>query len=142
VLPTFVSDVLKQHHTRQVEGHLKVGTKWHEHDLVFCNIYGGYLDPSHLRQQFDKLLRDAGLPDVRFHDLRHSAATILLSMGVPAKVIQEILGHSQISMTMDIYSHVLPVMQQEAMSKMHDVFKHDLLVDGEGDHTSGHEKSQ
>ena len=122
MLPTFVSDVLKQHHTRQVEGHLKVGTKWHEHDLVFCNIYGGYLDPAHVRQRFDKLLKDAGLPDVRFHDLRHSAATILLSMGVPAKVVQEILGHSQISMTMDIYSHVLPDMQQDAMAKMNNLF--------------------
>jgi len=59
--------------------------------------------------------------DVRFHDLRHSAATILLSIGVPAKVVQEILGHSQISMTMDIYSHVLPVMQQQAMDKMNDI---------------------
>jgi integrase len=81
--------------------------------------------------RFDKLLKDAGLPDVRFHDLRHSAATILLSMGVPAKVVQEILGHSQISMTMDIYSHVLPDMQQEAMDKMNDLFRHDVLDDDE-----------
>jgi hypothetical protein len=59
---------------------------------------------------------------VRFHDLRHSAATILLSIGVPAKVVQEILGHSQISMTMDTYFHVLPSMQQEAMSKLDELF--------------------
>ncbi len=122
VLPPFVCEVLKQHRTRQLEERLKAGTRWQDHDLVFCNIYGGYFDPAHLRQRFDKLLKEAGLPDVRFHDLRHSAATILLSMGVPAKVVQEILGHSQISMTMDIYSHVLPDMQQEAMAKMNDLF--------------------
>src|SRR6266567_3249401 len=64
------------------------------------------------------LLKRAGLPEIRFHDLRHSAATILLSMGVHPKVVQELLSHNQISMTMDIYSHVLPTMQKEAMSKL------------------------
>jgi integrase len=117
VLPGFVCEVLKQHHTRQVEERLKAGARWQDHDLVFCNIYGGYLDPAHL-------------PDVRFHDLRHSAATILLSMGVHPKVVQEILGHSQISITMDTYSHVLPSMQQEAMRKLDDVFQ---VVEQNGD---------
>jgi integrase len=98
---------------------------------MFCNKHGGYLDPAHLRQRFDRLLKDAGLPDVRFHDLRHSAATILLSMDVHPKVVQEILGYSQISMTMDTYFHVLPDMQQEAMDKMNDLFRHDVLDDDE-----------
>jgi len=142
VLPSFVCEALKQHRTRQLEARLKAGTRWQDHELVFCNIYGGYLDPAHLRQRFDKLLKDAGLPDVRFHDLRHSAATILLSMGVPAKVVQEILGHSQISMTMDIYSHVLPDMQQEAMAKMNDLFRHDILDGDEDDTTQKHELSK
>jgi integrase len=142
VLPPLVCEALKQHRTRQLEACLKAGTRWQDHDLVFCNMYGGYLDPAHLRQRFDKLLKDAGLPDVRFHDLRHSAATILLSMGVPAKVVQEILGHSQISMTMDIYSHVLPDMQQEAMGKMNDLFCHDILDDNEDDNTEKHELSK
>jgi integrase len=69
---------------------------------------------------FDQLLKNAGLTHMRFHDLRHSAATLLLSMGVNPKVVQEILGHSTISMTMDVYSHVLPSMQQEAMGKWDD----------------------
>lgn len=73
-------------------------------------------------ERFKKLLKKAGLPDMRFHDLRHSIATILLSMGTHPKVVQELLGHNQISMTMDIYSHVLPTMQKEAMSMMNDVF--------------------
>jgi len=68
------------------------------------------------------LLKKAGLPDVRFHDLRHSAATLLLSKGVHPKVVQEILGHSEISMTMDIYSHVLPTMQKDAMSRLDNLF--------------------
>ena len=137
VLPPFVCEALKQHRMRQLEARLKAGTRWQDLDLVFCNKYGGYLDPAHLRQRFDKLLREARLPDVRFHDLRHSAATILLSLGVPAKVVQEILGHSLISMTMDIYSHVLPDMQQEAMDKMNDLFRHDVLDDDEDDNLAG-----
>ena len=61
--------------------------------------------------------------DIRFHDLRHSAATLLLGMGVHPKIVQEILGHSNIAMTMNVYSHVLPSMQQDAMSKLNLAFK-------------------
>jgi len=68
------------------------------------------------------LLKKAGLPDIRFHDLRHSAATMLLSMGVHPKVVKEKLGHSEISMTMDTYSHVLPTMQKDAMDRLNDFF--------------------
>jgi len=69
------------------------------------------------------VLKKASLPDIRFHDLRHSAATMLLAMKVHLKVVQELLGHNQISMTMDIYSHVLPTMQEEAMDKMNDALQ-------------------
>jgi integrase len=72
---------------------------------------------------YRRRLSEAPLPDIRFHDLRHSSATMLLSLGVHPKVVQEILGHSQISMTMDIYSLVLPTMQQEAMSKFNDALR-------------------
>lgn len=67
---------------------------------------------------FKALLKKANVPDIRFHDLRHSAATLLLGMGTHPKVVQELLGHSQISMTMDIYSHVMPSMQKDAMEKL------------------------
>jgi integrase len=89
---------------------------------VFTNRYGRYIDRNYLRIYFKKLLKKAGLPVIRFHDLRHSAATILLSMGVPVKVVQEILGHSNITTTLNIYAHVLPGMQEEAMGKMDDWF--------------------
>jgi integrase len=89
--------------------------------VVFPNTFGNFQDVSNLRKSFQALLREAGLPRIRFHDLWHSAATILLSMGVNPKVIQELLGHSQISMTLGIYSHVLPGMQSEAMEKWKDI---------------------
>ncbi|HVB23564.1 MAG TPA: tyrosine-type recombinase/integrase [Ktedonobacteraceae bacterium] len=132
-LPAFVCEALKQHCTRQLARRLQVGTAWQDRDLVFCNRKGGFLDPDHLRKRFYKLLRDAHLPTVRFHDLRHSAATILLSTGVHPKVVQEILGHSQISMTLDTYSHVLPSMQEEAMHKLDDAFRDDKLDDASGE---------
>ena len=72
--------------------------------------------------QFSSLLKDAGLPHMRFHDLRHSSATILLSLGVSASVVQELLGHSHISMTLGVYGHVLSSMQQEAVEKLDDLY--------------------
>jgi len=120
----FALEKLKQHRVRQLEERLKAGEAWTDNDLVFCSTVGGHLHTSRiLFAQFKALLKKAGLPDIRFHDLRHSSATMLLSVGVHPKVVQEILGHSQISMTMDIYSHVLPTMQQEAMSKLNSVLQ-------------------
>lgn len=124
LLPAFIMELLKQHRLRQLEMRLQAGGKWREHDLVFCNQTGGYLHPDVGMKQFRRLLKDAGLPlSLRIHDLRHSAATIFLSMGVHPKVVQELLGHSQISMTMDIYSHALPSMQQDAMTRLNDLFQ-------------------
>jgi integrase len=123
LLPQFAIDALKQHRIRQLEARLQAGEAWVDRGLVFCNVDGDYLPLTTLYYSFQALLKQAELPRIRFHDLRHSAATILLSMGVPAKVIQELLGHSQISVTLNTYSHVLPSMQQEAMLKMNEVFK-------------------
>jgi len=91
MLPQFVVDMLKQHRTYQLETRLKAGSAWQEHGLVFPNTYGRYFSRSTLYCFFKKLLREAGLADMHFHDLRHSAATILLSKGVPAKVVQLLL---------------------------------------------------
>jgi integrase len=116
-LPQFVLEMLNQHRAYQDELRQKAGGEWQEHDLVFCNQYGSFLRPDRVRKQFQQLLVTAGLPYMRFHDLRHSAATILMKLGVPPKVVQEILGHSNITITLGIYSHVLPGMQDEAMGK-------------------------
>lgn len=114
MLPSFVMNTLQVHRLQQQEMRNKVGSDWVEKDLVFCGLNGDYFNPNYLLRMFKKVLVDAGLPHMRIHDLRHSAATILLIMGVHPKVVQEILGHSTISMTMDTYSHVLPTMQKDA----------------------------
>jgi integrase len=74
-------------------------------------------NPRYILKMFDRLLKEAGLPHIRFHDLRHSVATLLLSMGVDMKVIQEILGHSNIAMTADTYTHVSLTLQEDAMDR-------------------------
>jgi integrase len=114
-------EALKQHRLRQLESRLKAAAFWEEHDHVFCTQVGTHLRPCHVVDEFKKLLKKADLPDIRFHDLRHSAATLLLSLGIHPKVVQEMLGHTHISMTMDIYSHVLPSIQQDAVSKLNDL---------------------
>ncbi|MGB8344694.1 MAG: site-specific integrase [Ktedonobacteraceae bacterium] len=117
LLPQIALEALKQHRIHQREAKLQAGEAWQNLDLVFSNAHGYYMHSNNLRRLFRALLKQAELPEMRFHDLRHSAATLLLSMGVHPKVVQEILGHSNISVTMDVYSHVLPSMQDDAQSK-------------------------
>ena len=117
-LPSFVVEVLKRHRVSQLEVRLQAGASWIERDLVFCRPDGDFMKAPTLRYQFFRLLEKVGLPRMRFHDLRHTAATLLLSMGVEMRVIQDILGHSNIATTANVYAHVLPAMQQEAMGKM------------------------
>jgi integrase len=99
-----------------------MGEQWQDRNLVFCNRRGGFLHDDHLRRKFYRVLERASLPRIRIHDLRHSAATILLCMGVNIKVVQELLGHSKIATTLDVYGHVLPTMQKDAASKLDDLF--------------------
>ncbi len=95
-------------------------------DLVFTDTRGGPLRRSNLlRRWFVPLLARAGLPRVRFHDLRHTHATLLLTQGVNPKVVQERLGHSQISMTLDTYSHVVPSLQRDAARRLDEVLEND-----------------
>ncbi len=123
VLTSFAVEALKKHRDRQLAMKLVAGDAWEDHDYVFCSPVGKHLSPGHdVLVQLKKLLQKAGLPDIRFHDLRHSTATLLLSKGVHPKIVQEILGHSEISMTMDTYSHVLPTMQKDAMKGLDDFF--------------------
>jgi integrase len=121
-LPDFLIDMLKQHRTRLLEQQLKMGETWENHDLVFPDLHGGYFNPGYLDKLFTRLLREAGVTHMHFHDLRHSAATILLSMGVNIKVIQQLLGHSDIAITLRVYCHLLPSMQEEAVERWEDAF--------------------
>jgi integrase len=112
-------EALKRHRIRQSEARLAAGPAWSEQGWVFCNAVGKPIEAGNMiRRSFRPMLDKAGLPAIRFHDLRHSTATLLLSLGIHAKVVQELLGHSQISLTLDTYSHVLPSMQEEAVSRL------------------------
>ena len=138
VLASFALDALKQHKSNQLDLMANAGLLWQHNDYVFCSATGTYLSPGHnALVQLKILLEKAGLPDIRFHDLRHSAATMLLMMGVHPKVVQEMLGHSEISMTMDTYSHVLPTMQRDAIDKLNQAF---LEQPKEGDKTEEEKK--
>lgn len=114
---------LKSHRTNQKAEKVKAGPAWKEHELVFPNIYGGVMVPDNLAKRiFKRLLRKAALPDMRFHDLRHTAATLLLARGENPKVVSEMLGHADISITLRIYGHVTPTMQKSAASVMDTIF--------------------
>jgi integrase len=111
-LPSFSTEALRRH--RQA-----LTATPHPERLVFTDSDGGPLRRSNLqRRSFEPLLARAGLRKIRFHDLRHSAATLLLAQGVHPKVVQERLGHSTITLTLDTYSHVLEGMQREAATKL------------------------
>ncbi len=116
-LHAFVIDVLKKHRVSLLETKLRMGSSWVDRDLVFPNRIGDYFNKGTLYSNFHKILARADLPQMRIHDLRHSAATLLIAMGVNIRVVQEILGHSNISTTLGTYGHVLPGMQEDAMKK-------------------------
>jgi integrase len=117
-IPLFVVESLKEHQSQQQEKRRLAGDAWQEHDLVFCNNVGKHIHPTTLDRWFKELLVAANLPqEMHLHDLRHSAVTILLKMGVPPHVVQEIAGHSDISTTLGIYGHVLPGQQKQEMDK-------------------------
>ncbi len=97
---------LRRHRERQNGERLLAGSLWEDGDFVFTTAVGRPLDARNVVRQFKRQLVDAGLPDIRFHDLRHSCATLLLAQGVPARALMDLLGHSQISLTLGTYSHV------------------------------------
>jgi integrase len=103
----------------QNEERLRLGSVWDERDLVFPNEIGRPIEAGNLvRRSFSPLLKRAGVPRIRFHDLRHTAASLLLAEGKHPKIVADMLGHSQIGITLDLYSHVTPTLQQEAADAM------------------------
>lgn len=118
-LPTIAVDALKRHRVSQAAERMRVRDIWDDaNDLIFPNEIGKPIERQNfVRRSFKVLLKKAELPDIRFHDLRHTSATLLLSMGEHPKVVQERLGHATISVTMNTYSHVLPDLQRDAAAK-------------------------
>ena len=117
-LPDALRDALRVHRVRQTEQRLAAGNVWEDRGFVFCQPTGRPIDRRRDWQDWKTLLKAAGVRDARLHDARHTAATLLLQQGVPARVVMDILGHSQISLTLGTYSHVVLELAQEAAERM------------------------
>jgi integrase len=119
-LPAFAVTALERHGAIQKKAKFAAGSKWVESGLVFTTSIGTAMDERNVRREFSAILEAAKLPAMRIHDLRHTCASLLLAQGVHPRVVMETLGHSQISITMNTYSHVMPALGVEAAEKMHE----------------------
>ncbi|MCU1655653.1 MAG: integrase family protein [Pseudonocardiales bacterium] len=106
--------VLRDHRERQLEDRLAAGVAWHDGGHVFINEIGQPMHPDHISDRFGKLCKPAVVPVIRLHDTRHTAATMLLTLGVHPRVVQEMLGHANVKITLDTYSHVTATMGDTA----------------------------
>lgn len=115
---------LLAHRTRQKRMRMAAGTGWADHNFIFADRFGEPLVSGHITsRELKPLLRRAGLPEIRFHDLRHTAATLLLGQGINPKIVSEMLGHSSVTITLDRYSHVTPSMGAIAAAAMDEVLR-------------------
>lgn len=126
--PTTVA-ALRAHRKTQTEYRLMLGQGYRDSGLVFCLADGTPLHPDAVTSRFRHRVKEAGLPWIKLHGLRHTHATLMLRAGVHPKVVQERLGHSSIAITLDTYSHAIPAMQEDAASTVA------ALVDNSGDHS-------
>jgi integrase len=118
-LTSHAIEAVRHHLERQLGEIDRVGSLWSENGLIFASEMGESLNRHNLtRRSFKPLLKRAGLPQIRFHDLRHTCATLLLTRNVNPKIVSEMLGHSSIAITLDTYSHVLPNMRDQAAAAM------------------------
>jgi integrase len=131
VIPPTIVEQLREHAKRQLAEKLWAGSKWVDNDLVFANRVGAPLQARRVIEDFHKALEKPGLPRIRFHDLRHSCATLLLVQGVSPRVVMDILGHSEMAMTMDTYSHVVPELRREAADRMESLVRRPRVVERE-----------
>jgi integrase len=121
-LPAVALAALRSHRARQLEERLAAGEHWEEHGLVFTTATGRPMIEQTVAWNFHRAIARAGLPDLRFYDLRHTCASLLLAQGVHMRVVMEILGHSQIAMTMNTYSHVTAQLQRNAADQLDALF--------------------
>lgn len=117
-LPVMTADVLRRQRSQQINQRRAAGREWYNGDFVFTASSGRPLDSRNVGRMFRRVLRKARLPRMRFHDLRHSCASLLLAQGIAPRVVMETLGHSRISVTMDTYTHVMPTLLRDAADAM------------------------
>jgi len=118
-----------RNHREQLKTRAKVaGNRWQNYNLVFPSTVGTPIGGSNIIKVFKEQIAKAGVKEIRFHDLRHTAASLMLNNGVPVLVVSKILGHSKTSTTLDIYGHLIPVMQEEAARIMDEIVT-PILVD-------------
>jgi integrase len=105
-----------------LERQLLLGSALQNNDIVFASATGTFLDPTNVHHRFERALVAAGLPILPLHALRHTAATLALQQGIHPKIVQDMLGHSTYTLTMNTYSHVTPALHREAMRTMSRIF--------------------
>ncbi|MDC8974666.1 tyrosine-type recombinase/integrase [Mycobacterium marinum] len=121
-LPRTLVPILTNHRRRQLEEHLAAGSAWRDTGLVFTTPQGGALEPRNVNRMFHRLCEKADVPQLRVHDLRHSCATLLFTMGVQPATVQKILRHSSITVTTGTYVEVIEAVQRDALDSMGSLF--------------------
>ncbi len=121
-IPAPLVNVLKAHRKRQLEERLAAGSRWRETGLVFTTAHGGFVEPRNANRMFHDLCTKANVPQLRVHDLRHSCATLLFTMGVQPATVQRILRHSSITVTTGTYVEVIEAVQRDALDSMGSLF--------------------
>jgi integrase len=121
-IPEACLAALHQHKARQAEEKLQLGPAYQDHGLVFCRLDGTPMAPEMFPKSFERLIMQAGLPPIRFHDTRHTFATLMLELGESPKTVQTMLGHSRVAITLDIYSHMSLELEKKAAAKLNAAF--------------------
>lgn len=122
-LPTVIIELLKKHKGKQESKNHDLGTQYEDKGLVFCTENGNYIEPRNFMRKFYHLLYNAGLTRTNVHSLRHTFATRLFEANESAKTVQELMGHSDISHTLNIYTHVMPEVKRSAVQKLNRMFE-------------------
>jgi hypothetical protein len=122
-IPAPLVSILRGHPSRQLEARFTAGAQWRDTGLIFTTASGGYLEPRNIDRMFHSLCALANVPQLRVHDLRHSGATLLFTMGVPPATVQRILRHSSINVTTGTYVEVIEAVQRDALNSMGPLFE-------------------
>ena len=121
MLPS-VAPILSKHYMLQQKEQREAGSAYNKLNLVFCSSVGTFTEPGRINTTLDKVLKQAGVEHINFHALRHSFATRALEIGVPAKVVQAMLGHSDVALTLNTYTHLLKETLHDEIGKMNSLF--------------------